>query len=104
VIIECKGCWNRELPTAAEKQLAAYLTDPHTAGLLLVGYFDCTRWNDKKRGCPKNNHGIDDIRQKQAAQVVQLGQETQATVSSFVVDCRLPGEESNWRKRNPSPA
>jgi hypothetical protein len=104
VIIECKGCWNRELPTAAEKQLAAYLTDPHTAGLLLVGYFDCTRWNDKKRGCPTKNHGIDDIRQKQAEKAEQLGQETQATISTSVLDCRLPGAESDWRKRNPSSA
>ncbi|MFE3106876.1 hypothetical protein ACFXKJ_40380 [Kitasatospora indigofera] len=102
VIIECKGCWNRELPTATEYQLAAYLTEAHTAGLLLVGYFDCTRWNDKKRACPKKNHGIEDIKQKQAEQAAILGQEANVAVSSFVLDCRLPGKESDWRRPEPS--
>ncbi|GAA2158214.1 hypothetical protein GCM10009760_61040 [Kitasatospora kazusensis] len=103
VIIECKGCWNDDLPKATEKQLAAYLTEPHTGGMLLVGYFNCTRWNDKPRKCPKNNHGIEDIRRKQAMEAATLGQQAQVAVSSFVLDCRLPGEESDWRKRSPSP-
>ncbi|MEU2955928.1 hypothetical protein [Streptomyces xanthochromogenes] len=52
VIIEAKGCWNPELPTTARTQLRTHLSEPDTAGLLLVGCFNCTRWNTKKHGCP----------------------------------------------------
>ncbi|MFE9404741.1 hypothetical protein ACFYNY_23720 [Streptomyces sp. NPDC006530] len=52
VIIEAEGCWNPELPTTARTQLRTYLSEPDTAGLLLVGYYNCTRWNTKKRRCP----------------------------------------------------
>jgi hypothetical protein len=102
IVIECKGCWNDELPTALEKQLTAYLTEPRTAGLLLVGYFNCTRWNHKKRGCPADNHDIDQVKKDQldAAIRARAGAQAQMTVSSYVLDCRLPGAESDWRKQS----
>ncbi|WP_328674917.1 hypothetical protein [Streptomyces sp. NBC_00343] len=104
VVVEAKGCWNPELPDTAQTQLRAYLSEPHTAGLLLVGYFDCTRWNTKKRGCRSTDHGIDDVLRDQLAQVRQLTQHGPLLAAAHVLDCRLPGEDSNWRKAASSSA
>ncbi|WP_432176675.1 hypothetical protein [Streptomyces sp. Tue6028] len=103
VIIEAKGCWNPELPTTARTQLRAYLSEPHTAGLLLVGYFDCTRWNTKKRSCPATDHDIDDVRREQHEQVRQLTHDGTLLAAAHVLDCRLPGEDSDWRKTAEKP-
>ncbi|MFD9122292.1 MULTISPECIES: hypothetical protein [Streptomyces] len=103
VVIEAKGCWNHELPTATRTQLRAYLSEPHTAGLLLVGYFDSTRWNAHRRGCPSTGHEIDDVRSQQVEQARLLVQDEQLLVAAHVLDCRLPSEDSDWRKApNPS--
>jgi hypothetical protein len=104
VVIECKGCWNNELPTALEKQLTAYLTEPRTAGLFLVGYFNCTRWNHKKRSCPKQNHEIEHVRNDQLDAAIRARAQAPITVSSYVLDCRLPGAESNWHKPSHLPS
>ncbi|MFJ2722723.1 hypothetical protein [Streptomyces sp. NPDC087437] len=103
VIIEAKGCWNPELPTTARTQLRAYLSEPDTAGLLLVGYFNCTRWNTKKRSCPATNHDIDDVRREQHERVRQLTHEGRLLAAAYVLDCRLPGEDSDWRKTADAP-
>ncbi|SHH33319.1 hypothetical protein [Streptomyces sp. 3214.6] len=103
VIIEAKGCWNPELPTTARTQLRAYLSEPDTAGLLLVGYFNCTRWNTKKRSCPATNHDIDDVRREQHGQVRQLTHEGRLLAAAHVLDCRLPDEDSDWRKTADEP-
>ncbi|MGY3206341.1 hypothetical protein [Streptomyces sp. TE5632] len=104
VIIEAKGCWNPELPTTARTQLRAYLSEPHTAGLLLVGYFDCTRWNTKKRNCPATSHDIDDVRREQHEQVRQLTDDGTLLAAAQILDCRLPGKDSDWRKMADEPA
>jgi hypothetical protein len=46
VIIESKGCWNKELLTAMQSQLSErYLTLADGAcGIYLVGWFRCERW------------------------------------------------------------
>lgn len=46
VVIEAKGCWNKELKTAMRGQLVErYLETERTAcGLFLVGWFDCLHW------------------------------------------------------------
>lgn len=99
VIIECKGCWNDELEHAIPRQLAAYIEQrPHTAGLLLVGYFDCTRWNHNERGCPARDHAIEDITNAQNAHAARLQHRSAQPVQALVLDCRLPGPESDWRR------
>lgn len=52
VIIENKGCWNKELMTAMQSQLYdRYLKLAGEAcGIYLVGWFMCSRW-DSKRDC-----------------------------------------------------
>jgi hypothetical protein len=47
LIIEVKGCWNKEVNTALEQQLVErYLADnPARLGLYLVGWFMCPQWD-----------------------------------------------------------
>lgn len=47
VIIETKGCWNRELTTAMKTQLRdRYLkNNGHRFGLYLIGWFKCAKWD-----------------------------------------------------------
>jgi len=52
VVIECKGCWNRELKTAMATQLKQrYLIDEnHRFGIYLVGWFQCETCKDEADG------------------------------------------------------
>jgi hypothetical protein len=72
VIIETKGCWNRDLRTAMADQLVGrYLKDNIHHGLYLVGWFLCDRWDgaDRRKGqTPKID--IDEI-QKELDQQAQ---------------------------------
>jgi hypothetical protein len=51
VIIEAKGCWNRDLYTAMETQLVdRYLKDNQCQhGIYLVGRFNCSQWDGSDR-------------------------------------------------------
>ncbi|MFK0022791.1 hypothetical protein [Streptomyces sp. NPDC090798] len=71
--------------------------------LLLVGYFDCTCWNTKKRRCLATDHDIDDVRREQHEQVRQLTHDSTLLAAAHVLDCRLPGEDSEWRKMADKP-
>lgn len=58
VIIEVKGCWNKELKTAMQSQLLeTYLNNNQCPfGLYLVGWFSCEQWDDsdyRKKGVPR---------------------------------------------------
>jgi predicted NACHT family NTPase len=58
VIIESKGCWNRELKSAMKVQLVdRYLNDNRCShGMYLVGWFNCPQWDDedyRKRDAPQ---------------------------------------------------
>ena len=58
VIIEVKGCWNRELAQAMETQLVdRYLKDNQCRhGLYLIGWFNCDQWSPqdwRKQAAPK---------------------------------------------------
>ncbi|WP_129677549.1 NACHT domain-containing NTPase [Candidatus Chloroploca sp. Khr17] len=48
VIIETKGCWNRQLQEAIKSQLHNRYLREHRSnfGLYLVGWFNCTAWDD----------------------------------------------------------
>lgn len=53
VVVEVKGCWNRELNSAMETQLFETYMDEAQArhGLYLVGWFNCDRWaSDYRKG------------------------------------------------------
>jgi hypothetical protein len=59
VIIEVKGCWNREISTSIGQQLAPYLQPrPGWAGIFLTGYFHCPgHEHESYTGAPKTAKG-----------------------------------------------
>ena len=103
VIIETKGCWNHELPTGLSAQLVEkYLLRPgKRAGIYLVGYFDDDAWAEDEggnRGRPHEKHSLKSIQVAQGAIAEREREQKSVSVSSFVLDCRLPAA----RLRNPS--
>ncbi|MFH8804918.1 NACHT domain-containing protein [Streptomyces sp. NPDC017936] len=91
VVIECKGCWNPTLPTALTDQLVArYLRHPRTAGILLVGFFDCDIWDADRRPTCSPTHSREQIEQEQHKQAAAH----QLPVQAKVLDCRPPGQQT----------
>lgn len=91
VVIESKGCWNKELMTAMKDQLIGrYLIDPnHRHGIYLVGWFLCDKWASgdyKKSNTPKMT--IDELKTFLRDQAGQYSGD-KITVSSFVMNTRL---------------
>jgi energy-coupling factor transporter ATP-binding protein EcfA2 len=93
VVIECKGCWNRDLQTAIKEQLKQrYLIDEgHRLGIYLVGWFLCEAWDAKdhrRRGVPKNWTLEGAIRtfREQAEEL----SDSRCVIRSIVLDLRLP--------------
>lgn len=91
VVIETKGCWNKELKTAMETQLAGQYLDQTGCqhGLYLVGWYNCELWTDddyRKRQAERI--ALDDageLFEKQAAQLCEGGK----VVRAFILDMRL---------------
>jgi hypothetical protein len=91
VIIEVKGCWNKELQHAMQTQLVErYLKENHCQhGLYLVGWFLCDRWDEsdyKKADTPKLN--MDEMQKQLDAQAVELTQQNRR-VKALVIDTSL---------------
>ncbi|MFJ8097646.1 hypothetical protein [Streptomyces griseofuscus] len=92
VIIESKGCWNQELPTALSDQLVArYLRRPRTAGIFLVGFFDCDQWSSSARRRCSPRHTRQQITHEQE----QLAARHDVAVRAKVLDCRPPGVQTD---------
>ncbi|MFK0187861.1 hypothetical protein ACIQV1_27060 [Streptomyces rubiginosohelvolus] len=92
VVIEAKGCWNRSLPTALAEQLVArYLRRPRTAGIFLIGFFDCDQWHSEKRPRCSPRHTRHQIEREQAQQAAQHASEVRVKV----LDCRPPGVQTD---------
>lgn len=76
VIIEAKGCWNRELDTAMEDQLVGrYLVDNPLCrhGVYLIGWFNCPQWDEndrRKRRAPR--YSQEEARERFATQASAL--------------------------------
>lgn len=92
VIVEVKGCWNRELKTAMRTQLVErYLKDNHCQhGLYLIGWFKCGEWwgegDDRKRDVP--DMSIDEARKFFDAQAAELSQQD-VKVQALVLDATI---------------
>jgi len=91
VIIEVKGCWNKELQHAMQTQLVErYLKENHCQhGLYLVGWFLCDRWDEsdyKKADTPKLS--MDEMQKQLDAQAVELTQQN-IRVKALVIDTSL---------------
>ena len=75
VIIEAKGCWNRELDNAMETQLLGkYLTDNNCKhGMYLVAWFNCDQWdNADYRKKQASNLTVEEAQKKFDIQASQL--------------------------------
>ncbi|MFE7244391.1 hypothetical protein [Streptomyces sp. NPDC057580] len=91
VVIECKGCWNPGLSTALTTQLVdRYLRRPHTAGVFLIGFFDCELWDPQSRPCCSPRHTKEEIERRQHDQAAQH----QVPVLARILDCRPPGAQT----------
>jgi len=92
VIVEVKGCWNRELKMAMRTQLVErYLKDNHCQhGLYLIGWFKCDEWwgegDDRKRDVP--DMSIDEARKFFDAQAAELSQQ-KVNVQALVLDVTI---------------
>jgi len=99
VVIESKGCWNKELKTAMEAQLLKryLIDDQHRFGLYLVGWFYCDLWS------------ASDYRKKQTPELTiaeaQVIFDTQAMdlskdgryIKALVLNSSLPKKKSERR-------
>lgn len=92
VIVEVKGCWNRDLFTAMETQLRdRYLRDSGwRQGIYLVGWFVCERWDDaniagKK---PTLDDTLERLKQRLQTQATGLSSD-QATLRAVVLDLSI---------------
>lgn len=91
MIVEVKGCWHSELPTAMQTQLKdRYLRENECdRGVYLVGWFACEEWNgndNRKRVTPKWT--LDEARQRFENQAIQVS-EPGAQLRAFLLDSSL---------------
>lgn len=97
VVIECKGCWHKDLITAMESQLKGqYLIDEgHRYGLYLVAWFLCKGWDDKsdKRRATVPDWTLEEAGIRLNAQADALS-DGAYEIRAFVVDARLPTTKS----------
>jgi hypothetical protein len=92
VVIESKGCWNRDLDKAMEEQLVGrYLDEFGTRhGIYLVGWFQCEKWDNahyQKKASPQ--YSIEEARARFAEEAKSLsigGKQIRACV----LDTSLP--------------
>lgn len=92
VIIEVKGCWNKDLYDAMETQLVGqYIENNENCyyGLYLVAWFYCEQWNNedsRKDKTPKIS--IEEARNKFDKQAEELSKEN-LTIKAFVMNTAL---------------
>ena len=91
VIIETKGCWNKELDTAMKTQLSnRYLREnQYHHGLYLVGWFNCRQWDDndyRKKRAPRMT--LQDAKEKFANQAEELSG-AEKSIRAFVMNTAL---------------
>jgi len=95
VVIELKGCWNRELKTSMKEQLIDRYLDPpfHRHGIYLIACFGTDQWvaeGDKTRHKVANRHTPADLRKTYEAQAETLNASEAVSVCVVVLDCSLP--------------
>ncbi len=92
VVIEVKGCWNKDLETAMEEQLRdRYLKkNGWCCGVYLVGWFLCDRWRRARvaRRAPGPEDTIEAWRDKLAKQAQELCVDG-FRLRAFVLDARV---------------
>lgn len=89
-IIETKGCWNKELNYAMEKQLLDnYIKHTHAnTGIYLVGWFYCDDWKEdyRKKATPKMD--LEEAREQFRMQAEKLSKD-EIQIRAYVMDTRM---------------
>jgi len=107
VIIEVKGCWNREIETAMETQLVnRYLKDNDCRhGIYMVGWFLCDAWSktDSRRRAVKFKtlDDLDDYLTQQARRVSRAGNQIRAAILDASIPWVKP-PKSTTKSRTPA--
>lgn len=92
VIIEVKGCWNKELETAMETQLLErYLKDNRCShGIYLIGWFNCMAWdNDDNRKKASPTYTIEEAKNLFSNQSHTLNSKSDINIVPFVLSTAL---------------
>ena len=95
LIIEVKGCWNKDVRTAIQTQLAEdYLNkNGWTHGVYVVGWFLCDKWDSPGAGPKSCLRGVtyeDACKEVQDLAKPYDGRSTPAIVRAVCLDCRFP--------------
>jgi hypothetical protein len=103
VILECKGCWNKNLTTDLASQLVGkYLARPgRRAGIYLAGYFDHRRWSNTKDNPgyrPHASHTLDSVTETLTRIASEQARMESVDVTAFVLDCRLPAAPRRYHR------
>lgn len=91
VIIEVKGCWNKEIHTAMKLQLKdRYLKDSKcTHGIYLIGWFNCDLWDKTDPNYKQSQKiSIENARKMYSDQASELSN-TAIHIKAFVLDASL---------------
>jgi hypothetical protein len=95
IIIEVKGCWNRELKTAMDTQLSMrYLKDNENRfGIYLVVWFLCDEWDNREdaRKGDTPHRSIAEMRAFLDDQANTLSANARSTVRALVLDATIEG-------------
>jgi len=94
LIIEAKGCWNKNVLTDIEDQLVnRYLADNECKlGIYIVGWYDCPQWDDedyKKADCKKIQMNENQLRNKLIEISNKLSTEKNIMLRSIVINTAL---------------
>jgi hypothetical protein len=102
VRIEVKGCWNRDLDTAMDDQLAARYLHPGSQrhGIYVVGAYDAPAWAaaDRRRGACRRRRVLED-RDRFARQAAEVSAQRGVQVRAVVLDVRLPARDEDAATR-----
>jgi hypothetical protein len=91
LVIETKGCWNRDLNHAMQTQLVErYLRESSCAyGLYLVGWFNCEQWDRQDRRKQRSpNISLDEARMQFDVQAQDLSHEN-LSIKAYVLNASL---------------
>ncbi len=90
VIIEVKGCWNKELNQAMETQpVDRYLKDNNCQhGLYLVGWFNCNCWSDEDERKKQAPQSVDEAQKEFDQQASSLSLDTKV-IKAFLMNTAL---------------
>ncbi len=94
VIIESKGCWNKDLCTAMCPQLKERYLQRHAwrQGIYLVGYFGCDFWSsddDRKQASRNKGANREALQASLAGQAADLS-DSSCRITARVLDIRHP--------------